>query len=837
MWRNYFTVGLRALAKSRIYAFINIVGLAIGLAACLMLLVYIQYERSYDAWLPNADNVYQLQSEFTDPGTGLVTNVQMSSYVAGETLQKDFPQIERKVYVLTASPVVLHNGEALPTEHAALTGGNLFEILQLPFVAGDAGTALNNVGSVVLSETEARKYFGEADAVGRTLTLINRGVTTDFRVTGVIRDMPRNSHQRFNLVARVDLAVFFAENADDFMTQWGWNSGWNYIQLRDGVDPAAIHDSLAAWEERNIPDQNFGGRPLNQGDFAEWRLANIRDIHLGVAQEGAETPGNDARTITTFAVIAFLILGMACVNFTNLATARASARAREVALRKVLGASRGQLMTQFLLESVVVAGVAMLLALALVEVLLPSLGAFLDADLSMRYFGEGGMLLPILLLTLLVGAAGGVYPAFYLSRFQPAQVLKANKSTAEAAGSGVLRSALVVGQFAVSIGLIICTAVVYAQTEHARTADPGYTREGLMQVAGISRRQLMDRSAEIARRIERVPGVKAVSRTGIGIGPEGSNNTVVNVPGREQPVLMGNYTIDDRYFRTMGIKLLAGRELTFDRPMDVEPLTPTSTDEEERAYAARGVNVVLNERGARDLGFANPQDAIGKSFTMGLVDPKNGSVAITIVGVVADARVRSVREPLEPIAYRLSNTNLISLVVRYDDPEPSSVRARIEREWKQITQDVPFQAEFSEDIVAEQYVAERRQARIFAGFAILAVIVACLGLFGLAAFTAERRTKEIGIRKVLGARTRDIVQLLAWQFSKPVIVANLIAWPVAWYAMHEWMKRFDEASRVDIGVAPFLLAGLLALGIALGTIATHAIRVARANPIHALRYE
>jgi putative ABC transport system permease protein len=837
MWRSYLTVGIRALAKSQTYAFINIVGLAIGLAACLMLLLYVRYERSYDEWLPNVENLYQVQGEFRDPNTGEANQSQMSAYVAGETLKKDFPQIERKVYVLSASPVVFHRGEALPTENVAMTDGNLFELLQAPFLHGDPATALANAGSVVLSETEAKKYFGDANPVGQTLTLINRGISTDYRVTGVMQDWPKNSHQRFDMIARIDLAAYMAENAEDFMTEWGWNSGWNYLQLKDGTDPAAINDNLQAWEQRNIPTREFGGQMLNQGQFADWQLVNLKDIHLGEAQDGSVTPGNEERTILTFTVIAFLILGMACVNFTNLATARASARAREVALRKVLGANRRQLMTQFLLESVVVAGVAMLLALALVELLLPLLGNFLDADLQMSYFGSEGMLLPILLLTLLVGAAGGVYPAFYLSRFQPAQVLKANKSTAEAAGSGKLRSALVIGQFAVSIGLIICTAVVYAQTVHARTADPGYKREGLLEVEGLARRQLVNRTEQIARQMERLPGVESVARTGISIDPQNQTGTVVSVPGRELPVGMGSYAIDDRYFRTMGIQLLAGRELSANNPMDVVPMGLNPSDDEQRAFAERGINIVLNERGARDLGFPNPADAVGKTFKIGLVDPENGAVPMTIVGVVKDTRLRSIRQPLEPIAYSLSNFGLNTLVVRYNDPEPNAVRERVEREWKKIVNDVPFQAEFSEDIVAEQYTAEESQARIFAGFAVLAVVVACLGLFGLAAFTAERRTKEIGIRKVLGARTGDIVRLLAWQFSKPVIVANLIAWPVAWWVMSNWVQRYDEAARVDIGVTPFLLAGLLALAIAIGTIASHAIRVARANPIHALRYE
>jgi putative ABC transport system permease protein len=834
MWRNYFTVGVRALAKNKTYAFINIFGLAIGLAACLMLLLYVRYERSYDAWLPNAENVYQVQTHFRDPGTGEVSDAQMSPYVVGTTLKNDFPQIERRVYALSASPVVIRNGQALPTEDVMFVDGPFFDVIQIPLVRGDPRTALSQVGSVVLSESEARKYFGNANPVGQTLTMINRGETLDYRVTGLMRDLPRNSHLRADMIARFDPARMFAETPD-FMTAWGWLSGWNYVALRPGTTAQQVHDGMPQWERRNIPDQQFGDRTINQGEIGDWDLVNVRDVHLARSTDGAMTPTNDAATIITFAVVAFLILGMACVNFTNLATARASQRAREVALRKVLGANRKQLVTQFLAESVLVAGIAMLAALAIVELLLPWLSAFLGADLRMSYRGMDGMLLPILLLVLLVGAAGGIYPAFYLSRFQPAQVLKANKSSAEAAGTGRLRSALVIGQFAVSIGLIICTAVVYAQTVHARTTDPGYKREGILQVGGLNRRQLVDRGEAIVREMARIPGVQTVGRTSIGIATDNQNNTVVQVPGREQPVGMGNYTIDDGFFDAMQIDLVAGRKTSRDRLMDVDPRPFDSTPEQDRAFAARGVNVVLNELGARRLGFNTPRDAIGKQLMMGLVNPEIGLVPITIVGVVRDTRFRSIREPLEPIAYRLAEGGMSELIVRYDTSDPNGVRSRVEQAWRRLAPDVPFDAQFSEEIVAELYDAEEARARIFAGFALLAIVVACLGLFGLAAFTAERRTKEIGIRKVLGARTQDIVQLLAWQFSKPVILANVIAWPVAWWMMRRWLDTFD--ARVDLGPAPFVLAGGVALAIAIGTIAGHAIKVARANPIHALRYE
>jgi putative ABC transport system permease protein len=834
MWRNYFTVGLRALAKNKTYAFINIFGLAIGLAACLMILLYVSYERTYDSWVPNAENVYQVQSHFRDPDTGEVTDIQMSPYIAGTRLKQDYPQIQASVYALTAAPVVIRNGQALPTDDVFFVDNIFFDVLPIPLVRGDPRTALRDPGAVVLSETEARKYFGDADPVGRTLTMINRGITLDHRVTGVMRDLPRNSHMRLSMVSRIDPATFFADTPD-FLTQWGWNSGYNYVALRPGTDPETIHRDMPNWERRHIPDQQFDDRSVNQGDFGDWNLVNIRDVHLGISQDAAMAPGNDARTIVTFAIVAFLILGMACVNFTNLATARASQRAREVALRKVLGANRKQLIVQFMAESILVAGIAMLLALALVELLLPPLAGFLDSDLAMRYFGWNGMLLPILALVLVVGAAGGLYPAFYLSRFQPAQVLKANKSSAEASGTGLLRSALVVGQFAVSIGLIICTAIVYAQTVHARTADPGFERGGIIQVDNLNRRQLTGRTEAIAREIARVPGVRSVGRTGIGIDTDNQTGTGVSIPGRAQPVVISNYTIDDGFFDAMGIDLLAGRQLSRNRLMDVDPLPFPATDEHERALSARGINVVINELAAQRLGFRSARSAVGAQLRMALVDPANGLVPITIAGVVRDTRFRSIRTPIEPIVYRLSEVGNSHLIIRYDTADPSGVRARIEQAWRRLVPDVPFEAEFSEDVIAELYDAEESRAMIFAGFALLAIVVACLGLFGLAAFTAERRTKEIGIRKVLGARTRDIVRLLAWQFSKPVMIANLIAWPLAWLAMRNWLADFD--TRIDLGPAPFLLAGLLALAIAIGTIAGHAIRVARANPIHALRYE
>ena len=836
MWRNYLTVGIRALTKNKTYAFINIVGLAIGLAACLLLLVYVRYETSYDRWLPNSENTYQFETFYTEKGTGQTMNLQMASYVSGQRLRDNFPQVESMVYASGGGTTVLRNGEAMQVDNASLVNGPFFDTVQLPLLHGDPASALQNPGSVALSKSTAIRLFGTENPVGQTLTQMLRGRQVDFRVTAVFDDLPRNSHMNFAMLSRIDPTSFYAEQPE-FMTNWGWQSGWYYVRLRPGTDPATIEAALPTWERRVIPDQNVGGVRYNPGDEMDYHLVPVRDVHLGVAQNGSPRPGNDWTTITTFLIVAFLILGMACINFTNLATARASQRAREVALRKVLGASRRQLIFQFLGESVLIACISMLIALAIVELLLKPFSSFLDADLHMQYFGWNGMLLPVIGLTLLVGAAGGLYPAFYLSRFQPAQVLKANKSSAEAAGTGTLRNILVVGQFAVSIGLIICTAVVYAQTVYAQTSDPGYHRDGILQVEGIGRRQIVPIQQALISEIERVPGVRSAATTTIGVATANSNNDGVLIPGSQTPINIGTYQIDYKFFDTMGIRLIAGRTFDQNRPMD-DATVPFPTDPAaQRAIIARGgINVVINEAAARKLGWRNPADAVGKTVRTGTFGQEYGLIPTNIIGVVQDSRFRSIREPLDEIMFRIDRTGGNQLEVRVDgSANPQAVLAGVEAVWKRMIHDAPFSARYSDEIIADLYTAETARAQVFAGFAVLAIIIACLGLFGLAAFTAERRTKEIGIRKVLGARIRDIVGLLAWQFSKPVLFAMPVAWLAAWYAMKKWLETFD--TRIDMSVLLFLGAGLLALVIAIGTIATHAIKVARANPILALRYE
>jgi putative ABC transport system permease protein len=824
MWRNYLTVGLRALTKNRTYAFINIFGLAIGLAACLMALLYVRHETSYDAWIPGSGNIYQLQTDFVPQENGQDLNLQMAPYAAGQALANAFPQVEGVTFLFANTPTVIHRGQAFNIENGVMVGPGFLDVLPLPLVRGDPKNALSQVGTVILSETEATRFFGDEDPVGKTLTIMTNGAPIDHRVTGVMKNPPANSHLDLSMAVRFDPATALSD-MPELLTNFDSVAGWVYVRLKPGTDPDVIRAQMPAWEERTIPGEGLDDLAA-QLDF---RLVNITDVHLGPAQQGAMKPGNDPVTIITFGLIAALILGMAIVNYTNLATARANQRAREVALRKVLGASRKQLVAQFLGESVLLTTVGMLIALALAELGAGALSSFLGIDLAFHYWGPSGLLGPVALLLLTVGVAGGIYPALFLSRYQPAQILRANKSSPEAAGTGRLRAGLVVAQFATSIALIICTIIVFSQTAHVREINPGYNRYGLIQIADTDA-EAIGSGDRLRAELERIPGVTAVAGTNQGIATEHRITTEVELPGRSSGVEVGSHSVGYDYFKTMEIDLLAGRLFDVNRTAD-DATPPPATG----GNADRGVNVVVNELAAKRMGFATPADAVGKQVRAPLPEWKAESVPLTIVGVVEDSRFDSARDPVRPIIFHTSRSALPWVMVRYEDAEPSKVRAAVAAVWQRLVPEVSFSARFSEDIIGELYQAEDKRAKLFAGFALLAIVIACLGLFGLAAFTAERRTKEIGIRKVFGARVRDIVRLLAWQFSKPVILANLMAWPIAWWVMRDWLNRFDE--RVALTPTPFVFAALLALGIAIGTVSGHAVRVARANPIHALRYE
>ncbi len=812
---HHLMFAVRQMVRHPLFAVVGIGGLALGFAGCLMILSYVGYERGYDRWLPAHDRVFQVQTILRDPGQPVVRS-QASPFPVRDTLMAAFPEIEALSVVRVGPAPVVRNGEPVFLQSATVDE-SFFAIFDLPFAYGNAATALRDNGSRVLTESEAIKQFGTANVVGRTLTTGAGAGKRDVRVGGVLRDLPKDSSLKLSLLVRYDPAT---EWLPDDEKSWGGMSQWHYVKLRVGADVSAVNARMAAWEKRVMPAADAAAKDL--------KLVPIAQVHLGAAQQAALTPGGDPRTLATFTIVAALTLGMAAMNFANLATARAARRAGEVALRRVLGASKAQLMQQMLIEALVVTALAMLLALTIVELATPWVARATGAELSARYFGKGGMALPALLLWLATTCACGIYPAIYVARFRPGAALRANRAAVETPGSARLRAALVVGQFAVAVGLLACTWVIEAQTHFIATADPGYRRDGMIQLDSAWRFAGDDSEYRAARRaLLAIPGVVASGRTNLAVAATIRSLHSVRVPGATADLKIGAYAVDPGFFATMQIPVVAGRPLG-DRFAQDRVIRNDNGDVDGRA-----VNVVVNRAAVSSAGFAAPQTAVGK--TIGISLGSGAPVAATIVGVVADTRIRTAREAVEPIVYLYDTSRTSQVLVRYAGASPAGVMTAVHRVWHQFEPEIPFDGRFVEDILAETYVAERARGALFAGFAALAVATACFGLYGLAAFVTQRRTREIGLRKVLGAQVRHIVRLLAWQFSKPVILASLVAWPVAWWAMRDWLDTFDV--RIPLTPGPFLMAGLLALAIAVATVAGHALRVARLSPIHALRHD
>jgi putative ABC transport system permease protein len=830
MWQNYLKVAVRALARHKAYAFVNILGLALGLAACLTILTYIRYESGYDRWLPGSGRTHQIQSTWHEPGQP-VSRSQNSPFPLRDRFAAGFPEVEALSVMRTGQTVAMLGGQPVFLD-AAIVDPAFFDIFKLDVLDGKA--ALPDMSSVVLTESEAIRLTGTAKAAGRTVTFGAGAGRQPVLVTGVIRDLPKNSSLKLGVIFRHNPADF--DNLPASAKGWGNMNQQHYVKLKPGADAAAINAALPAWEKRTIAPQMIDGRPASQADILDLKLVPIAGVHLGDADQGALVSIGDQRTLATFGVVALLILGMAVMNFVNLSTARASLRAREMALRKMLGATRAQLVAQLLGESLLMAAIAMLLALAAVEVATPWIGERIGAGLRIGYLGEGGMLVPALGLLVAAGLLGGLYPALYLSRFQPAAVLRANAGAGEAPGSARLRTALVILQFAIAIGLIASTSIIYWQTRYVETIDPGFRRDGLVQIDSAWRFAGNQTEYEAARReMLAIPGVVAAGRTGLGLAATNKSIQSVRAPGAPEGLSIGVYGVDPDFFRTLDLRLIAGRFLGDSEARDrmIESTDRVARDDAVRQVAARGLNIVINRNAATLLGHADPGRLVGKTVRMSL--GTDDLVPATVVGVVEDTRIRTARDAIEPLVYTYDPDRTYQVLVRYAAARPRDVMDGLARVWRKFEPEIPFQGRFAEDVIAEQYAAERGRGLLFAAFSGLAVLIACLGLYSLASFTTERRTKEIGIRKVLGAKVRDIVRLLAWQFSKPVIVANLVAWPVAWWAMRDWLNTFD--ARIPLGPGPFVLAGVLALAIAVATVAGHALRVARLNPIHALRYE
>jgi len=822
VFHNYVVTALRSIARHRLYSFINIAGLAVGLACMIFILLFIRDELSYDKWIPDTENLYRLEKTSHLQGRDSL-DMAVLPFPMLAAMRDEIPGVVAVTHLFYTT-TTLFAGDRQFRERVAEVDPNFFQIIKLPLLKGDPASVFRDPESAVLSESAARKYFGTSQAIGRVIRTTANCAMSDAQclgrlvpltVTGIMRDIPHNSH--------LDGDVFLPNTSitdrigQDAKHSWFMPSGSGYVVLAPGTKPETVISKMTPLLDRVYPPEPGDLRKGSQR--FTFYLTPFTDVHLsGGRWKINEKPSGSWVTLYGVGIVGLLILFVACFNFMNLATASASLRAREIALRKTHGADRGQLVVQFLGEAVLTALLALLAALMLVEILQPAFTQLLQHPVAIPY--DGAWLLLLFSIAVMAGFLSGVYPALVLSGFRPSAILRTGN--VGRAGSGRLQSALVVLQFAVSIGLGIAVMVVFSQISFARDIDLGFRKDNLLVVNGNGLVTLAGREAFV-QRLRSNPGILDVAMTeAIPFGTYAVGLAAAQVPGHPDMVALNQLAIGTNAAQLLGARLVAGRFLSDSRAQDQFDWKGGSV-----TGANEGRNILINEVAAASLGFT-PQQAIGKTIIL-------AKSHVRIVGVLADIKFEEAREAPRATMYTYDPARPASVLVRLRPGMVPQTLSFIDRTWHDFAPTKAMDRWFLDDHLARRYLADKRQGTLFGVFVGIAIFISCLGLFGLAAFTAGRRTREIGIRKVFGARTRDLVFLLLWQFSVPILIANLIAWPIAWYYLHDWLQGF--AYRIPLSPVYFAAAGLAALLIAWATILAHAVRVARANPINALRYE
>jgi putative ABC transport system permease protein len=831
LFRHYLVTASRNLVKHKLYSFINIVGLSVGLACAIFIVLFLRDELSYDRWIPGSSNLYRIELTFHPAGRP-PWPMTTAPFPLLRTMQEQIPEVKATTHLLP-EPMTVTVGNRQFFETVAVVDPSFFQVIRLPLIEGDPASVLAQPESIVLSQSVARRYFGDIDPVGKVVTVTGSGILCDrndvacltaahpLTVTGVLRDLPTNTQ------LSVDLLMPNSSQADELpraFREQAWtstNGVYNYIALVPGTDREAVLTKLKSILAGTVNTTQVNGVSVNE--LEQFHLTRFWDVHLTSDNYGGMKPPGNWTTVYGFAVIALLIIVVACFNFTNLGTARATLRAREISLRKTVGATRPQLIVQFLGEALLMALVSLLIALALVEVLLPIYDAFLNRPITFNYLADWPLLLAILLAAIVAGLLSGVYPALVLSSFRPAAVSKT--STSIQSGSGWMRMVLVVSQFAVSIGLGIAAIVVFSQISFARHVDMGFDRDGVVILRDISK-LTASAANSLTQALKANPEIVDVALSNaVPFDLFNAGNIPIHTQGQSESVATPIITISPEFPSLYGMRLLAGRLLSAAHGEDAfssYPFYPQTPDVDA------GHNVLINREAARRLGYS-PEEAVGKTLVAG----SGGHV--TIAGVLADSKLDGMREPAAPAVYGVSPNSHTLLSIRIHGTRISETLAFIDQTWRAFAPGSAVQRYFLSDAFDKLLKSDETQGVVFALFVGIAILISCLGLFGLAAFTAERRTKEIGMRKVFGARTQDVVRLLLWQFSIPVLIANAIAWPIAYYYLHHWLESY--AYRISLNPLYFLTAGVIALAIAWATIFAHAVRIARASPIFALRYE
>jgi putative ABC transport system permease protein len=810
MLRNYLKTAVRSLWKNKGFSTINILGLAIGLATCLLILVFVMDELSYDRWNVNADRIYRLDNEISFAGNHFI--LANGPAPAGPAIRQDYPDVEKEVRLNTGKTLLIRKGnQNIQEDKVVLADSTFFEVFSVPLIAGNAHTALVAPRTVVISEQMAEKYFNSLDVVGKNLVT---GDSIPYRITGVMATIPRASHFHY------DFVVSLSESDDAKRTdQWLSNNYTIYLLLRKDVDVRRFETKLSAGIiQKYIAPLVQSVLHFSMEDFYKsgnkyvFTLMPLTAIHLHSNKGSELEPNGNIQYVYIFSAIAFFILLIASVNFMNLSTARSANRAKEVGIRKVLGSMRGGLVTQFLLESVLISFIGMVLAIGLAWLLLPVFNNLAAKQLSLGLFSRPLLLPALLVLMLVVGLLAGSYPALFLSGFRPIEVLK-GKLSRGFKGSW-LRNGLVVVQFSISIVLIFGTVVIYRQLSYIQNRQLGFNRE---QVLVVQNTWLMGDGSVKAYKDElaKLPGVEGMTVTGfLPTADWRSDNTFFLSPDLDikKGISMQVWPIDEQYVPVLGMHMVDGRNFSREFPTD-------------------SMGVIVNEAMVRQAGLLHP---IGeKVYTIDDITTKK-LITYHIVGVVKDFNFNSLREVVTPVGLFLRPDHG-RVAIRVHAKDLSRLVGQVEAGWRRLAAGQPFSYTFMDDQFNSIYRSEQRMEGISLSFSLLAIFIACLGLFGLAAYAAEQRTREIGIRKVLGASVGGIIGLLSRDFLILVLVSALIALPLAWWAMHQWLQDF--AYRIDIGWQIAALALVVAAGIAMLTVGLQALKAAVANPVRSLRTE
>jgi putative ABC transport system permease protein len=808
MLKNYLKIAFRNLYRNKIFSIINISGLSIGLCTCLLIGLYIWDELSFDQFNEKHSRIYRIDSDIKFGGAEM--KLAVTSDPMGKTMVKDYPEVEKAVRFRSYGSFLVKKGEQNIKEGRVIyVDSEIFEVFTLPMVDGDAKTALQEPKTAVITESIARKYFNQTNVVGKTLTLDRSEL---FKITGVIKDMPQNAHFHFD--------IFLAMNTIDESKQGNWLShNFNtYLLLKPNANAKKLEAKFPQFIQKYIFPQAAQVLQIKNmaefektGNYVRYGLIPLDKIHLysdRVAELGANS---NIQYVYIFSAVALLILLIACTNFMNLSTAKSANRAKEVGVRKVLGSHKANLIRQFLTESVVLTFIALICAIMLAELFLPYFNQLANKTLTLSGLGIGRLLTILLIAAFLVGLLAGIYPAFYLSAFNPVIVLKGKL------GAGLknqsLRSVLVVLQFSISIALIISTIIIYQQLNYIQNKKLGFNKEQVLIVNDAY--GLGKQSQTFKENVLRLPEVQTATLSGYLPVPSGRNEMSFFPEGRmeqDKAVSVQNWYGDHDYVKTMGLEIIKGRDFS-------------------QAFATDSSAIIINETAAKIFGFTDP---IGKKI-MRIEDLKSGqTITYKIIGVVRNFHYESLRQNIGAWGLVLGSSNG-SASFRLKTKQMASLLPKIEVEWKKIANGQPFLYQFMDEQFDSIYRTEQRVGKIFITFAGLAIFLACLGLFGLAAYATEQRTKEIGIRKVLGASILNIIGLVSRDFMRLVLISFVIASPIAYYLMSQWLQDF--AFRVDMGWGVFAIAGGLALLIALLTISYQTIRAALKNPVDSLRYE